>query len=164
MGKAYEKINIPPWAQGAILVGGLALIGVTVIKKRKAVDQKKVEDLLFSTGNNPFNWRQFFAGVKAGTIVTRYTDGGKKEAKRLYDMFGFLNEDETSIDTFFSGIKTQYQVAQVAKSMFDVHKIELSKLLIDGRGYWLPNIGGGLSDKRVARIYEIVKQKPKLRS
>jgi hypothetical protein len=161
--KAADKINIPDWAQGTVLVGGLALIGLTVIRKKKEKDQKQVEDLVFSTGSNPFNWREFFSTVKAGTIVTRFSDGGVAEAKRLYNLFGFFNEDETAIDSFFAGIRTQYQVAQIAKRMFEVHKIELSTLLIDGRGYWLPNIAGGLSDKQIAKIYQVVKNKPKLR-
>lgn len=155
-----SKINIPSWAQGVLVVGAVASIAAIVISRRKRKDEQEVENLIWSNQKNPFNWREFFKSVSSGTTVYRYKDGGKAAAKRLWDQFGFLNENEQSILTFFAGIKTQYQVAQVAKIIFEEHGIELSVLLTDGKDYWLPNLGGGLSKKEIAEIYKNVKRKP----
>ena len=157
------KLNIPDWAQGVALIAILGAAGVAAIKAAKRKDEKEVENLVWSQQDNPFNWRNFFANVKAGTIVIRYQDGGTAAANRLFNLFGFINENEQAIKAFFSGIQSQYQVAQVAKKMFEIHKIELSELLINGRSYWLPNIAGGLSREDVAEIYSNVKSKPRLR-
>ena len=156
-----EKLNLPSWAQGILAVGAVAALATLAIRAAKRKDEKEVEDLVFSTQANPFNWRDFFNSVSKGTTVVRYVDGGEAAAKRLYNLFGFINEEEQAILAFFAGIKTQYQVAQVAKKMFEIHKIELSTLLIEGRDYWLPNIAGGLSKDEVAQIYKNVKAKPR---
>jgi hypothetical protein len=156
-----DRIKLPSWAQGVLAVGAVAALATLAIRAAKRKDEKEVEDLVFSTQANPFNWREFFTNVPKGTTVVRYVDGGEAAAKRLYNMFGFTNEEEQAILAFFAGIKTQYQVAQVAKKMFEIHKIELSTLLIEGRNYWLPNIAGGLSKDEVATIYKNVKAKPR---
>lgn len=155
-----DKLNLPSWAQGVLAVGAVAGLAVLAIRASKRKEEKEVENLVFSTDKNPFNWRDFFKAVPKGTTVIRYKDGGEAAAKRLYNLFGFTNEDEQAILAFFAGIQTQYQVAQVAKKMFEVHKIELSTLLINGRDYWLPNIAGGLSTDEVSQIYKNVKSKP----
>jgi len=156
-----EKINIPSWAQGVLAVGAVAALATLAIRASKRKDEKEIEDLVWSSQSNPFNWREFFKSVPKGTTVIRYVDGGQAAAKRLYNMFGYFNEEEQPILGFFSGLQTQYQVAQIAKSMFEIHNIELSTLLIEGRNYWLPNIAGGLSKEEVAEIYKRVKAKPK---
>lgn len=158
-----SSINIPSWAQGVLVVGAVASIAAISIRLSKRKEEKEVSDLVWSNTQNPFNWREFFKSVKPGTTVYRYTDGGLAASKRLWDQFGFFNENEQSILTFFAAIKTQYQVAQIAKNIFEQHGIELSVLLINGKDYWLPNIGGGLSKSEVAEIYKNVKNKPVLR-
>lgn len=158
-----EKINIPSWAQGVLAVGILAGIATAAVKVSRRKEEKQVADMVWSSDSNPFNWRNFFTGIKAGTIVTRYTDGGVAAAKRLYDLFGYTNEDEAGIKAFFAGVQSQYQVAQIAKQMFEKNGIELTTLLTDGRSYWMPNVGGGLSKEDIAEIYRNVKSKPKLR-
>jgi len=160
---AKDKINIPSWAQGVLVVGVLAGLATVAVKASRRREEKQVSDMVWSDDSNPFNWRNFFSKVTAGTIVTRYPDGGVSAAQRLYDLFGYTNENEAGIKAFFAGLLTQYQVAQVAKQMFEKHGIELTTLLTDGRSYWLPNIGGGLSKEDIAEIYRNVKSKPKLK-
>lgn len=155
-----DKINLPSWTQGILAVGAVAAIATIAIRARKRKDEREVESLVFSTSKNPFNWRDFFKSVPKGQIVIRFKDGGASAAKRLYNMFGYFNEEEQPVMTFFANLQSQYQVAQVAKKMFEEHEIELSTLLIEGKNYWLPNVAGGLSKEEVAQIYKNVKSKP----
>lgn len=156
-----DKINLPSWSQGVLAIGAVAGIAYLAIRAAKRKDEKEIESLVWSNESNPFNWREFFKSIPKGTSVIRYVDGGEAAAKRLYGMFGYFNEEEQPILSFFGGLQTQYQVAQVAKKMFEIHNIELSTLLIEGRNYWMPNIAGGLSKDEVAEIYKRVKAKPK---
>ena len=67
-----EKLNLPSWAQGVLAVGAVAAVATLAIRAAKRKDEKEVEDLVFSTQANPFNWREFFSKVPKGTTVVRY--------------------------------------------------------------------------------------------
>jgi hypothetical protein len=160
-----DKVNIPDWAQGALLIGAAAGVALWARRRARSGDQRQIAEMTWSAAaENPFNWRSFFGKISPSTIVTRYTDGGVAQAAKLYELFGYFNEDESAIMAFFAGIRTQYQVAQIAKQMFEKHGIELTALLADGRRYWLPNVAGGLKQSEIAEIYRNVKSKPRLKA
>jgi hypothetical protein len=92
----------------------------------------------------------------------RYQDAGAQVAKEIWDKFGYFDEDETALLTIFKKIGSQYQVAQIGNWMLVNKKIDLAKLLTDGKPYLLTTFGtGGLSKELLSKIYDMVRFKPK---
>lgn len=146
------------------VLGGVVYYFATATRRAKDRDADKAEQMLTSTSaDSPWNANAFIKkAVDNKAIVVRYTDGGKAVAEKIWAAFGYFDEDETALLTIFKRISTQYQVAQLGKWLLENKKIDLGKLLTDGRPYLVTSFGtGGLSKELLAKIYDIVAAKPK---
>jgi len=167
MGVERQFEKLPDSTKNTIVLATLAAIGLYVLtgkKREKEAQEGKAERMLTDTSaDSPWNAQTFInKAVENKAIVLRYVDGGAQVAKEIWDKFGYFDEDETALLTIFKKIGSQYQVAQIGKWLIENKKIDLAKLLTDGKPYLLPSFGtGGLSKELLAKIYDIVRFKPK---
>lgn len=146
------------------LILGLAIYrALTAGRREKEKENELVEIATTSTNvKNPFNDEQFIQyAEKNKIIVTRFTDGGAKKADEIFSYFGRLNEDEEKIIQFFRGLSSQYQVAQISRSLRKKYSMSLIDLLKNGIPTFFFSIGGGLSSNDMAKVIKIVDSLPK---
>lgn len=167
MGVERQFEQLPPQTKNILVLsalGAVAYYALTSGKREKEREANKAERMLTDTSaDSPWNAQAFInKAVQNKAIVIRYTDGGKAMATKIWDQFGYFEEDETAILAIFRSILTKYQVAQIGKWMLENKKIDLAKLLVDGKPYLLPTFGtGGLNKETLSKIYDIVAAKPK---
>ena len=167
MGVERQFEKLPDSTKNTIVIATLAAIGLYIItgkRREKQTQEGKAERMLTDTSaDSPWNAQAFIdKAVKNKAIVLRYQDAGAQVAKEIWDKFGYFDEDETALLTIFKKIGSQYQVAQIGNWMIVNKKIDLAKLLTDGKPYLLPTFGtGGLSKELLSKIYDMVRFKPK---
>lgn len=134
-------------------------------KEEEKRQEKEVEKYETTTSaDNPFNDKAFLnKAYTSKVIVKRFTDGGKSKAKELVGYFGRVNEDESKIIDFFRRLESQYQVAQISKSLRDAYKFGLLELLREGMPTVFFKVGSGLSTEDLNKIFKIVSNLPKYR-
>lgn len=165
-------------AKAVAIITGISVVIILVVRrvlKQSAKDREedqneknteKLRSQYLPMGANPLFWRTFYDDIPKNTKVIRYKDDGKKEAENFMKLFGYWNEDEDSIINWFERQANQIQIAQVARYInqkLSKGEDEMIDILTSGKKYWFTNIGGGLSEKDLSRIYEIIIQKQKYR-
>ena len=132
-------------------------------REEKEQQKEKIEIYETTTSSaNPFNDTKFLnEAVAKKVIVNRLADGGKQKARELYGYFGVFNEDETKIIDFFRRLNSQYQVAQISKSMREIYKKSLLELMREGVPTFFFQVGNGLSTEDINKVFVIVSKLPK---
>jgi len=149
--------NPLPWV---LLAGGGIYLLTRGVKAAKGLLSKGTEQK-FETGsaNNPFAFRAFFAAVPKGTSYTILTAASANSiAKSIYDSFGFFYDDEQKFKNAFRLLKTQAQVAQIAKVFSEKYGKDLLSYIKDGYG---PLPSAGLSQSDYDDTLKLVSKLPK---
>jgi hypothetical protein len=151
--------NPLPWI---VLAGGAIYLASRGVKKVSELVSQGVQNK-FETGSkdNPFAWRAFFGALPQGTKYTILTSASKEAiAKQIYDSFGFFSDDENKFKDAFRKLKTQAQVADIARYFSQKYSKDLLEFIKNGYG---PFPNAGLSDADYNDVLKQVTKLPKLR-
>jgi len=140
---------------GLIMLGTYFLVVAPILKKLGITASKST-----SPERDPFSGNAFLAFAPKDTLlITRA--GAVNFSKIIYNSFGLLGDDEAKIMGVFRQLRTQSQVAFLAKIFFETYKTDLLEYLKNGRQGWGNTYWGGLNNAEINIIKELVNKKPK---
>lgn len=151
--------------QYVILVGaGYFLVLKPILEKlglKKSAEEKALEDINYIPPAGNVWAGSAYKQVPGALLLT--SSVAKKYAKQIYDAFGFFGDDEAVIFGIFRSLKTQSQVAWLAKAFKELYGTELLTFLQKGSKtsqIWRP-ASSGLNADEMNTILAIIKSKPK---
>ncbi|MCB9448695.1 MAG: hypothetical protein H6585_10160 [Flavobacteriales bacterium] len=98
-----------------------------------------------------YYWQK--APKQVGKSIIRLTDdAAKANAKKIYDAWGWWDDDEDQVYGVFRSLKDKVQVSQVAYWYYKAHEINL-----------IDDIRSRMSQSEVAKVMEIVGPKQQYR-
>lgn len=142
--------------QTVLIIGGLYLLVVLPILKKLGI----LKSAELAPANDPFAGSAFLAKVPTGTLLLTNAVATKL-AKTIYDAFGFFGDDEAQVIGVFRQLKTQSQVASLAKKFNEIYKKDLIQYMRDGKQGIQNTYWSGLSESIINNIKELVSKKPK---
>jgi len=164
MAKSFAKEflgDLPPWAKAVLTIGALGgafLIARSISKKIK--DPTKKGDA--AGGKNPFDYKLFLGSAPKGhLLLTQSSADGY--AKKIYDAMGCNGDNEETIFGVFRALKTQSQVAFLARAFYLKYGLDLRNTLKNGICTYFPINPGdlpGLNTDELGQVDKIVFAKP----
>lgn len=159
--KAEDKKLI----QYVILIGaGYYLVVKPILEKlglKKSAEEKELEnvDLIPPAGNV---WAGSAYKFPPGALLLK-SSVANKYAEQIYNAFGFFGDDEDVIFGVFRALKTQSQVAWLAKAFKEKYKADLLTFLQKGTKttQYMRPVSSGLNASEMTQILNIIKSKPK---
>jgi len=143
---------------------GYFLIVSPILKKlgiQKTEEEKALEniDVIPPAGNV---WAGSAYKFPPGSLLLK-SDLANKYAQQIYDAFGFFGDDEAVIFGIFRSLKTQSQVAWLAKAFKEKYKTDLLTFLQKGSKttQYMRPVSSGLNASEMTQIINIIKSKPK---
>lgn len=138
-----------------IFGGAYFLVLLPILKKLGIVSESQK-----SPANDPFSGSAFLSNVPSGTLLLT-SAAAKNYADTIYDAFGFFGDDEAAVIGVFRQLKTQSQVASLAKRFNELYKKDLLQFLRDGKQGIQKTYWSGLSESVINQIKDLVNKKPK---
>jgi hypothetical protein len=146
------------------IAAGYFLVVNPILKKlgiKKSDDQKLLDDV-----NSIPPAQNVWAGAAykfpPNSLLLK-SEIANKYVEQIYNAFSFFGDDEATIFGIFRALKTQSQVAWLAKTFKEKYKTDLFTFLQKGTQssqIWRP-ITSGLNSQEMATILDIIKSKPK---
>jgi hypothetical protein len=151
--------------QYVILVGaGYYLIVKPILEKiglKKSAEEEALEDINYVPPAGNVWAGDGYKQVPGALLLTSAV--ANKYAEQIYNAFGFFGDDEATIFGIFRALKTQSQVAWLAKAFKEKYGTELLTFLQKGSKtsqIWRPATSG-LNATEMKQILDIIKSKPK---
>ena len=142
--------------QTVVIIGGVYfLVVMPILKKLGIVKSAEVAPV-----DDPFSGSAFLSKIPAGTLLLT-SSVAAKYAKTIYDAFGLFGDDEAAVIGVFRLLKTQSQVASLAKRFNEIYKTDLLEYMRNGKQGVINTYWSGLSDSIINQIKELVSKKPK---
>lgn len=112
-------------------------------------EERQREQQLVNFANRSFwDFEEFLSGMPQGALLLTTAKADEK-AEQIYDAMGFFNDDEEEVYGVFRSLKTQSQIAWVAKRFFIQYGQDLYSFLDE---YF--------NDEEMQKLYLITKDKP----
>lgn len=151
--------------QTVIIIGGAYFLIIKPILQKLGIQQSPEEkelERLDTVKPSENVWSGAGYKFPAGALLLK-NDVASKYAKQIYDAFGFFGDDEAVILGIFRALKTQSQVAWLAKVFKEKYKTDLLTFLQKGSfsaQIYRPT-SSGLNASEMQQILNIIKSKPK---
>lgn len=128
-------------------------LGLTQAAKDKILSQ--VSQLASgSNGWNPNFYKDYTSKYSKWTLLTSVSASAL--AKKIYDAWGFFNDDESAIYAAFRSLRSQLMLSQVCDKYTQLYNRDL---LTDLKAPWY-YLHDGLDDKEFAEVAKIVNALP----
>lgn len=142
--------------QTVVIVGGVYfLVVLPILKKLGIVKGKETAPV-----NDPFSGAAFLSKVPTGALLLTSADAARF-AKIIYNAFGLFGDDEAAVIGVFRQLKTQSQVAALAKKFNEIYKTDLLEYMRNGKQGIQQTYWSGLSEAIINQIKDLVSKKPK---
>lgn len=142
--------------QTVVIIGGVYFLIVMPILKRLGIVKAKE----LAPVNDSFSGAAFLAKVPVGTLLLTSANAARY-AKIIYDAFGLFGDDEAAVIGVFRQLKTQSQVASLAKKFNEIYKTDLLEYMRNGKQGVQNTYWSGLSESIINQIKDLVSKKPK---
>ena len=164
MAKSFAKqflSDLPPWGKAVVTIGVLA--GGYFAYKKISDTIKDISRKGDKAGaQNPFDYKLFLAKAPVGHLLLTQASANAY-ADKIYKAMGCTGDDEDTIYGVFRAVKTQSQVASIARAFYLKYGKDLRLALRNGLcSVFALNPGDlpGLNDTEMAEVDKIVFAKP----
>jgi len=142
--------------QSVVIIGGVYfLVILPILKKLGIIKAPETSPI-----NDPFSGVAFLAKIPVGTLLLTSATASKL-AKIIYNAFGLFGDDEAAVIGVFRQLKTQSQVAALAKKFSEIYKTDLLEYMRNGKQGAQQTYWSGLSESIINQIKDLVSKKPK---
>lgn len=164
MAKSFAKEflgGLPSWGKAVVTIGALGgafLIARSIGKKIK--DPTKKGDA--AGAKNPFDYKLFLANAPAGHLLLTQASANSY-AQKIYDAMSCTGDDEQTIFGVFRALRTQSQVASLARAFYLKYSLDLRNALKNGICTYFPTNPfdlPGLNTEELGQVDKIVFAKP----
>ena len=151
--------------QFGLFIAVYVLLGKPLLNFLGVTKSKNEKEILKTSENpsSPLNkifWRKYFYGNKTFAsgrkpITAAMLERCTKNAKDIYNGFGYFTDDEPQIKAAFKNCLNQSEVSLTAFEFSRLYSSDLLEYLSEGRGLMPQN---GLSDSEIVEILNFVNQ------